>query len=333
MMEWDQGVESLMLNSPRQIAADPTSLHAPCIYFNGTIWVKPGTVMDYFETSSQTMSIIFHEGLSLRLNDFLWISATVGSLTMPSFRHLLSTYFTYRSIAISLSSGSATGTYSLFDSLSITTRSGNIDIDIDLHEASHSKLEPVDLKLESTSGDINVRTPILRTSLFKLPFTIIPYRVYRSTISTGSSNIRVELVHGNNTSLRSSSGSISARLVPYDTLSQASEITSTNAAGDTDIIITPSLLHPESPIKKLYGSFSSLTGSLCVTFPKTWEGTLVGQTLSSTLFIDWSFMVIISDSRQGSYWRQTRAIKGNGEGEVSFQQTSGSVTLRDGSTL
>ena len=331
MIGWDLGVGSLMLNTPKQISTDPDEQNDPCVYINATIWIKPHTVLNNMAIDTQTMSIIYHEGLQLTINNRLWMSATVGSVTMPGSNGIGTSFF-YRSLDASFGSGSVIGTYCLFNSLSIGTRSGNIDVNIVPRAQLGDDVEHSFLNLKSVNGDIKAKTLDLHDiQLGPLPQSN-PYRAFHSTVSTSSGKIEVQLIHGNSTSLNSMSGSINAILIPFDNMPQASEITVTNAGGDNNITVTPSIFQSQSPIKRLYGFFTSYTGNMCITFPTTWEGKLRGQTLSGGVWIDWSSLSIISDSKpQGPYWRRLIAVKGSGEGEISFQETSGSMELRDGS--
>lgn len=95
-----------------------------------------------------------------------------------------------RSTKIDEISKSVTGTFALHDFLSIATVSGSIDITINPQPASSSSNTPAELHLDTVSGSIRVTmAPFLRD-----PYTVIPERIFRSTIKTMSGSISAVLI-------------------------------------------------------------------------------------------------------------------------------------------
>ncbi|KAF6234229.1 hypothetical protein HO173_007649 [Letharia columbiana] len=95
-----------------------------------------------------------------------------------------------RSIVISEMSNSVTGTFVLYDLLSISTMSGSIEITIVPHPASSSKA-PAELRLNTVSGSIKVTmAPFLHD-----PSTAIPKRPFNSSLKSMSGSITAALVH------------------------------------------------------------------------------------------------------------------------------------------
>ena len=152
-------------------------------------------------------------------------------------------------------------------------------------------------------------------------------------MNTVNGNIWLNLIHGKDTSISSSSSSVQARLVPYGTITGYSKLKTLTTHGDVHLTLTPSILHDKSPIKNLQSYHKSILGWLGVTYPLEWEGILSGDIASSSLQLNWSDLRIAQDSKAGGIFRKLKAFKGKGKSSCKIVSTSGAVTLRDGSTF
>lgn len=72
-----------------------------------------------------------------------------------------------------------------------------------------------------------------------------------------------------------------------------------------------------------------MSGSLLLTYPPSWEGTIVGATASGSLRVEWEGVRVISD-RDEYVGRRILAKRGEGEGRLDFEGVSGSALLRGG---
>lgn len=226
-----------------------------------------------------------------------------------------------RETVIDLSSGAITGTYSLYDLLSIHTTSGHIDITLNLENVSESAPKPALLRLSTASGSIRVTT-----SAVKDPSTI-PDREYKTSIHSYSGSIEAKIPHGTHTSLKTTSGRIDAELVPFGPNTSRSDIETRTHSGSTDIKLHPSAVNASQPLRKLYGDYQLGSGALRVAYPLTWEGTVEGKTVSGGVNVKWEGMRIVKD-RKGYVGREIEAVKGEGEGVLRFYGYSGRVVLR-----
>jgi len=229
-----------------------------------------------------------------------------------------------RETVIDLASGSVTGTYSLYDLLSIHTTSGHIDITLSLQNASTSAPKPALLRLSTASGSIRVQTPALKDPLR------IPDREYKTSISSHSGSIEAKIPHGTHTSLKTASGSINAKLVPCGPNTSRSDISTQTHSGSTDIKLHPSAINASQPLRKLYADYQFGSGGLRVAYPSTWEGTVEGKTVSGGVDVEWEGLRMVKD-RKGYVGREIEAVKGEGEGVLRFYGYSGRVLLRGGS--
>lgn len=294
----------------------------PVLYIYPTIYVAPDVTLDNLKITTDSLSVHFHPGLNLTVKKSTTVSAKGGgSVSMPSETNHQSTTFYSRETIIDLASGSVTGTYALYDLLSIHTTSGHIRISITPKPASASAVKPATLRLSTASGSINAHTPSLSS---------IPNRNYLTEIQSSSGSIAVSLLHGTHTSLRTSSGSLEASLYPYGPNTTRSDIETNTYSGRTLITVHPALVNATDPLRRLYGTYNYLSGSFGLNYPSSWEGTVEGVVTSGSVDIDWKGMRVVED-RRGWFGRRVKAVKGKGDGVLKFHGVSGSARLRGGS--
>ena len=311
---------ALTLKTPRWMPADETTastIQSPCIYISATIWIAPGTILETLGIDAETLSVNFFPGLDYAITQSTDISVFSASLSIKANDAPSKLSISSRETIIDISSGSVTGSYPLYDLLSIHTDSGSIDVTIDPKEASKDEVKPAVLRLTSNSGF--VRAVTLTDS--------VPKREYRADVYTSSGSIDVSLLHGLRTTLRSINGRITANLYPFGDNKTRSNIETHCYSGSTDITLHSSLSHPSAPIKKLFAYYGATSGSLDLRYPAQWEGTVVGTTLSGGINIDWPGLKIMKDGKNVWLERKVVGVKGDGEGKLVFYDGSGSVTL------
>ncbi|KAK3174131.1 hypothetical protein OEA41_001375 [Lepraria neglecta] len=311
---------TLTLKTPRWVPAEGSSASTkqpPCIYISATIWIAPGTTLETFGIDAETLSVNFFPGLDYAITQSTEISVYSASLSIKANNAPSKLTISSRETTIDISSGSVTGSYPLYDLLSIHTDSGSIDITIDPKEASKESVKPAILRLTSNSGSVRAVTST----------ATVPKRDYRADVYTSSGSIDVALLHGLRTSLRSINGRITADLYPFGDNNTRTDIESHCTSGSTDITLHSSLSHPSAPLKKLFAYYGSTSGSLDLKYPAQWEGIVVGTTLSGGINIDWPGLRIVKDGKKGWLKRKIVGVKGNGEGKLVFSDSSGRVML------
>lgn len=312
---------TLFLKTPRWMPVDESSAstqHSPCIYISATIWIAPGTTLETFGIDAETLSVNFFPGLDYAITQSTDISVFSASLSIKANSTPSKLSINSRETTIDISSGSVTGSYPLYDLLSIHTDSGSIDVMIEPKEASRESVKPAVLRLTSNSGSVRAVTSTVT----------VPKRDYRADVYTSSGSIDVTLLHGLRTSLRSINGRITANLYPVGDNDTRTDIESHCTSGSTDITLHSSISHPSAPLKKLFAYYGSTSGSLDLRYPAQWEGTVVGTTLSGDIEIDWPGLRIVKDRKKTWLKRKIVGFKGSGEGKLVFSDSSGRVTLK-----
>lgn len=314
---------ALTLKTPRWMPKEDASAsneHSPCICISATLWIAPGTVLETLGIDAETLSVDFFPGLDYGITKSTEISVYSATLSIKANNAPEKLTINSRETVIDVSSGSVTGSYPLYDYLSIHTESGSIDVTIDPKAAFKENVKPAVLRLTSNSGSVRARTSTVAA----------PDREYRADVSTSSGSIDVSLIHGIRTSLRSINGRITADLYPFGDNNTRTEIESHCNSGSTDITLHSSLSHPDAPLKRLKAYYGSSSGRMHLRYPDQWEGTVDGTTLSGSIKLNWEGLRVIKDGKKGWLKRRIQAVKGNGEGKLVFTSSSGSVTLTGG---
>jgi len=300
---------SLTVTTPKQLPNGMVldrGMKMPCIQVSAIITISPGARLEDFGIDSETLSVIFRPGLDYAESRVVETKTQFDSVSTYS-----------RETIINVISASVTGSFPLYDLLSIHTNSGSIHADIVPHNASRENVKPAVLRLSSNSGSVRSRTST----------TSVPDRDYQTSISTSSGSIEAGILHGLRTSLRSINGRVTADLYPCGHNDSRTDIEAHSTSGGMDVTLHSSISHPTAPLKKLYGYYRGVSGSLTIFYPAQWQGTVVGTTLSGGIDIDWQGLKIVKDGKEGYVKRAIEAVRGEGEGRLEFHETSGSFRL------
>ena len=303
---------TLLIKTPKQLSKDLTSgalTDGPCLHVSTIITLASGASLENLGIKSESIPVIFRPGLDYAESRVVETKTHFDSMSSYS-----------RETVIDVSSASVTGSFPLYDLLSIYTNSGSVDVEIVPKKASRQSVKPAVLRLSSNSGSVRARTSTVS----------VPDRDYQTSISTSSGSIEVEVLHGLRTSLRSINGRISAHLHPYGHNDSKTSIEVHATRSSLDVTLHPSISHPTASLKKLYGYYRSVSGSLTLFYPAQWQGTVEGTTLSGGVDLDWKGLKIIRDGKYGHLSRSIEAVHGEGEGKLEFHASSGRVHLSGG---
>ena len=326
---WTPQDDSLVIRLPNQFYSESGSSN-PCMYIAATIWVAPYGTPKELIINTRSFSVIVDEDLSTNLKT-LSIDAIAGSVTFPSRNSTLSN-FNYREVVVKTVSGSIHGSFALYDLLQITSNSGSITIDVDPKDATEKDPLPAKLILETTSGTIRVDTPTIAGTNKAFSSSVIPARDYRTRITSVSGSVTVTLLHGSDTQLHTSSGSVHATLAPYGFIDSQSGIDVKTNSGTTGVTVLSSLSHPGHPMRHLCASYRQMSGSLSLTYPGEWEGGIEGTVLSGSVSYVWPGLQVLEDGTKGYGFKRFKAYKHFKDTRLTFESISGSVTLKGGST-
>ncbi len=295
-------------------------LHQPCLSIIATIWVPPGLAIDNMVIETINLGIQYHPSLNYTVHNTTSISSISGPIHMSS---PLPDFYSRKTI-IRTTSGSVTGSYPLYDLLSIDTASGSVQIDVDPREAAKNNPAPAEFIVNAASASVQAHYPIYR------PVADIPDRDYRVSIRTMSGSIRGTYLHGSTSSFDAISGSIVATLAPYGPVSRKTNIHTSCQSSSTHLTVCPSLTEPDAPMRNLHSLHEYSSGSLRLHFPAMWEGAIEGRTMSGSINVHWEGVRIIRQGREGfGPWKYLLARKGDeqAQGRIEFRGMSGSMDL------
>ncbi|KAL8973100.1 MAG: hypothetical protein Q9183_000169 [Haloplaca sp. 2 TL-2023] len=301
-----------------------------CVHIRSTIWIPSGLPLSAFSIHTDSLSVIFHENIPLLPRCPITISAPQTSVNLQSSHQTFSSLkIDARASSIDSSSGSVSGDFTLRDTLSIHTLSGSININLALEPSSdgYGNDGPASLDLGTTSGSIQVTTTTIAFP------SKIPNRKYDTSIRTNSGSIRATIVHNYNGILHSDSSSVHASLYPHGDASHRSDLSTSAHSGSTEVTVYPSLSASASaPLRNFYASYSGISGSIRVTYPAQWEGTVEGSTVSGHIGVQWPGLKTVDE---GGGWgsKSFKGVKGTGNGALTFKAVSGSVELRGAASL
>ena len=300
---------SLGIRTPYRLRSELASDNAnsaPCLHVSVIVTLHAGAKLERLGIDSDTFPVTFHPGLDYAESRIVETRSEFKSTSTYS-----------RETIINVNSASVTGSYPLYDLLSIHTESGSIYTDIQPKNASRENVKPAVLRLTSNSGSIHSSSSLVS----------VPDRDYHTQMSTSSGSIEAGILHGLRTSLRSINGRINADIYPYGHNDSRTDIEVHDTSGSIDITLHASSTHPSDPLKKLYGYYRGVSSSLNLFYPAQWQGTIAGTTLSGSVDLDWQGLQVVKDGKEGYVKRAIEAVRGNGEGKLEFHETSGSVRL------
>ncbi|KAI8632829.1 hypothetical protein F5Y19DRAFT_419121 [Xylariaceae sp. FL1651] len=242
-----------------------------------------------------------------------------------------------RRVVIRESSQSVSGSYPLYDLLSIATQSGSISVSVTPHSApSEDPSHPASLELTSKSGSVHATLShaFAGDDASFLPWAArpgIPARDYVTSVSAHSGSISGTFPLGIDTWLQSRSGGlggIELVVMPVSTPgSRKLETVSHGGMQSIRIVDGGFWAAMEEPWwEGMVSRHESHSGSINVEYPNSWEGTIEVETGSGSASVTGRGVEIIREE-QGRIL--ARKGKGNG-GKVVVRAGSGSVNLRFG---
>jgi hypothetical protein len=224
-----------------------------------------------------------------------------------------------REVYLDVGSNSLSGTYALYDLLSIRSTSGSISINIELKEVDKENPKPAILVVHSQSGSVRIKFSALE----------IPEREYHTTVITNSGTIKGNLIHGKYTNIESQSASIDIDILPYSANEYDSTLHVKSHSGSQTVTILSPYFDPGTSMARMKSTHIVESGRLRARYPQEWEGRIAGQTTSGSLKLGGSDVEIIEKGSRGG-GKYVVAQKGDGAGTLEFTSESGSADVSIG---
>ncbi|KAF1816553.1 hypothetical protein P152DRAFT_446195 [Eremomyces bilateralis CBS 781.70] len=320
---------------------DPSS-PSPCMEIDVYVTIRPGVQLANLSIDLHRLDLLIGASSAIEVTELAKIGLTSGSL--ESVLPLNS-----RETKIRVGTGSVNGKYTLMDLLDIETTTGSVNIEVEPKDADEHK-NPASFKAFSRTGSIHVEYPKTGWSERSLSMSAvsalhIPNRDYAVNVHSNVGSISGYYFFGSTARFTTQSGSISTTLLPVlPPSSQAHEAdmelkTWTKSGHQNAHLANPIALSSNgehSPVEKwrnIRSKHETLTGSISLHYPSSWEGTLKATTTFGSVQVLGDGIRII-DQEDGIGHHKVKAVKGisqDSEGSyLKAHATTGSVNVEIG---
>ena len=317
----DYTAESLRLNTPTSSDSDQKA----CMELDISIWFRPGAQLEHLEIATEHLDVKIEPGLFPPSHDtFLsgqdqayYISNTTDFIAVSG--GLSAAYWeSGRETRIDLISGSVSGRFALRDLLSVKTRSGAININVEPKLENPTDPQPASFVADTLSGSIKAIFPV------SAAIEEIPPRLYHTKIESKSGSVKGNYIHGLNTDILTVSGSIDVNVLPYSANSTGSWLRTESTGGRIGVTVLPSYQDSQSVIGHLRSVHKTKSGSVHIKYPQQWEGKIEAVTMTGSVGLHGRDVEVLK-RWSGPVGAHVVAKKGNATSAMDLGTTSGSV--------
>lgn len=292
---------------------DGVTRGSACLGMSLVLYVAPGVVLDKLNIASTHMGMQVHGGVDFSITDTTSISLTTGTLEVDAAN------FISREIHLKTISGSISGKYALADLVSVKTRSGSVNINVDPKNITGESPQPAKFVVDTHSGSIRV----------DFSRKHIPDRDYQTFVNTTVGSVSGAFIHGSRTEISSVAGLVLADLMPFKSGDYQSEIYSQTHSGQMNITIQSPYNAKDVPMNGLISTHKSSSGGLDITYPEEWTGFVDGTSLSGALHMQGLGLELLKENDQPGK-NHVEAKKGEGKSAMSFDTISGNCEVKVG---
>jgi hypothetical protein len=317
----DYTAESLRLNTPASSATHQKA----CMEIDISIWFRPGAQLEHLEIATEHLDIKIEPGLFPPSHDTLppdqdqayYISNNTDFIAVSG--GLSAAYWeSGRETRIDLMSGSVGGRFALRDLLSIKTRSGGININVEPKAEDPTDPRPASFVAETISGGIKAVFPL------SAAVAEIPPRLYQTKVETKSGSVRGTYIHGVNTDILTVSGAIDVNILPYSANSTGSWLRTESTGGSIGVNVLPAYEDPQSVMGHLRSVHKTRSGSVHINYPQQWEGKIEAVTMTGSVGLHGKDVEVLK-RWSGPVGAHVVAQKGKASSAMDLGTTSGSV--------
>ncbi|KAL6703806.1 hypothetical protein ACN47E_009025 [Coniothyrium glycines] len=286
-----------------------------CLGISLVLYVAPGAVLTTLNVMSTHMGMQIHNGVDLSVTDSTSVSLTTGTLEVDAAN------FISREAYLKTISGSISGKYSLADVVSVKTRSGSVNINVEPKVMRLTTPNPAKFIVDTHSGSIRVDFSRKR----------IPERDYQTFINTTVGSVDGAFIHGSRTEISSVAGLVVADLLPFKSAEFHSELHTQTHSGQMNITLRSPYRAREVPMNGLFSTHRSSSGGLAIVYPDEWTGYVNGTSLSGALNMQGESLALLKENNLPGN-NHVEATKGTGRSLMSFDTISGNCEIKVGKT-
>jgi DUF4097 and DUF4098 domain-containing protein YvlB len=281
-----------------------------CILITAKVYVPAESSLEHISVSSQSLDIQLDQSLDVSISGAA-IETISGDLTSQA------TKLNSRETFIYTVSGNIEGSFNMLDTLSFKTKSGTINTIIAPKEADKRYPDtPAEFSSETVSG----------TTTLKFLTDDLPDREYNSNIASTSGSISGTFLYGGRLDITTISGTLTADLfVTPGSSTQVRTFHQVSKSGSVRVTVLPS----DHELGILNQNLETISGTLEVKYPETWEGKFHATSMSGTLSAEGHGVRIVKDSK-GFTGHELVAKKGDGDSQTIASSISGTIGLAVG---
>jgi hypothetical protein len=223
-------------------------------------------------------------------------------------------YWASRRTILKTSSSPITGAFTLLDLLVLTSQSGSIGVRVYSGEADSSSPHPAQLSVSTSSGSVRVDSGT----------TNVHDREYRTDVTSQSGSVTGTYLLGSAAHFTTSSGTIIADVLPYDS-QRAGSLQTRSSSGATKLNVLRAYKNGDKAFANLRSEHvSNGSGSLTLRYPGEWEGKISARASSGSVSVKGRGVVVDEASK---YDRHVLAHKGEGDSTIEARTGSASVDV------
>lgn len=285
---------------------------ASCLGMSLVIYMATGVEIETLKVSSLHMGMQIHNGVDFSVTKSTHVSLTKGTLDAAGFNS--------RDTHLETISGSISGLYSLLDRITVTSKSGSVNIEIEPKPATAGSSPSAIFTVDSHSS--SVRTDFKRKH--------IPDRDYQVYINTTVGSVDGTFIHGSRTEINSVAGFVNADLLPYKSGNYASTISTQTDSGQTSVTLRSPYKAKNVPMTGLTSVHRTTSGELDLTYPQEWVGHVNGTSLNGALHMAGKDLELLNQNDHPGQ-NHVEAKKGDGGSSLDFDTVDGECKIKIGS--
>ncbi|RSM09693.1 hypothetical protein CEP52_003961 [Fusarium oligoseptatum] len=321
-VHFDEKTQLFKMITPDTIDWD--SSEAPCIQIQATIHVPQKSTIKALKINTLHLNFDVETGFDLQVLTSTVIRSAIGHINTPAVapkKAAVPYTLSSREINIHTASGKVKGWYPLYDLLDIDTVSGDISVNVGPKPAEGEK--PATLRVHSASGQIEVHEPLSQTK------DSLPPRDYIVNIGTASGDITADVATSSHARFESQSGDFKLRILPILDSSTNPALETDTKSGTSEVTILEPLWitatggdkTPPPALSALKSKHDSISGTIKLQYPSSWEGHVSAQTVSGSQDVRGRGLEVTHEG--GPFARRTRGRKGDGNSQMDVSSVSG----------
>jgi hypothetical protein len=212
VVSWDDNSQSLHVSTPTS-ATERKKADRHCIAIEITVWLPSNADLSCIEVQSTSLTLRVMDDIQTKVSGKSILSTVAGDVYFldGTDKHIAAgSHFPFdsRDITVETISGNIKGIFPLYDSLRLSSQSGEVTAGVFPQQALASAPASASLDVSTASGDIEIELPV------QVPKYTPPPRDYVTRVISASGGLSGDYYLGSLGSFKSTSGDIDITVLP-----------------------------------------------------------------------------------------------------------------------